>query len=384
MKNYLINQFDIIFNNKNGQTYFSPARVNLIGEHIDYNGGYVFPCALSFGTYGIISKRDDQLCRVYSDGYSKTIYEFDLNHYDKDQNHSWVNYIKGVLFALKENNFIVKNGFDLFIKGTMPAGAGLSSSASLESLVLTMLNDINSFNISPVMLAKLGKFAENQYVGVNSGIMDQFAVLLGKKDHAIMLNTQTLSYEQIPLILGDYRLVIVNSNKQRGLSDSKYNERYSQCQSALNTLSPIYLIPDLCSLESKELDSVRNLLDPLIFKRVVHVVTEQQRTIQSAKALKENDIITFSRLMNESHMSLKNDYDVTGIELDTLQELLVSHGAIGARMTGAGFGGSVVAIAHKDDVDSIKEKVEDAYFRIIGYKPSFYALETSDGTHILK
>ncbi len=383
MKNYLNEQFKNVFNDSNGIAYFSPARVNLIGEHIDYNGGFVFPCALSFGTYGIISKREDTLCRVYSEGYSKAIYEFSLTNYSKDKSQSWVDYVKGVLFSLKSHNFDVKYGFNLYIKGNMPAGAGLSSSASLESLVLMMLNDLYNFNISRVMLAKLGKYAENNFVGVNSGIMDQFAVLLGQKEHAILLNTQTLSYEQIPLKLGNYKLLIVNSNKQRGLSDSKYNERFGECQTALKTLAPYYLVPDLCSLELKELKHIEQMLDPIIFKRLRHVVSEQARTILSAKALKENDIETFAKLMNESHMSLKDDYDVTGIELDTLQRLLIENGALGARMTGAGFGGSVVSLVQSDLVDQIKEKIEEKYAKIIGYKPSFYSLETSDGTHQL-
>lgn len=379
MKDYLNEQFKNIYKRDDGITYFSPARVNLIGEHIDYNGGFVFPCALSFGTYGIVGKRDDQQFNVYSDNFSSSIYQFDLIHLIKGN--TWVDYIKGVLKALLDNGYQIPYGFDLYIKGNMPPGAGLSSSASLESLIVTIVNDLFNLNIPLKKKALLGKEAENKFVGVNSGIMDQFAILAGKKNHAILLNTQTLSYEYIPLELDSYALLVVNTNKKRGLADSKYNQRFAECQEALGILKPIYLIQDLCSLSIKELDSIEHLLTPTVFKRVRHVVTEQYRTIASAKALKENRIEEFAHLMTESHNSLKDDYDVTGTELDTLQSLLLKHGATGARMTGAGFGGCCVSIVPKDRLEDIQKAVKAEYIQLIGYEPSFYFVEPSEGTH---
>lgn len=383
MKNYLNQMFEKIFDQTNGIQYFSPARVNLIGEHIDYNGGFVFPCALSFGTYGIFKLRNDQNFRVYSEDFSKEIYTFNINDLVKDPANDWVDYVKGVIAAVIKRGHKITNGFDLFIKGNMPSGAGLSSSASLESLIVTILND--SFNLGLTLEEKalIGKETENNFIGVNSGIMDQFAVLAGKKDHAILLNTNTLAYELFPLSLNNYKLLIVNTNKKRGLADSKYNERFSECQEALSILKPIYNINYLCDLSPKKLDEIEKLLTPTVFKRVRHVITEQHRTIESTKVLKQNDILAFASLMSASHDSLKNDYDVTGVELDTLQSLLLEHGAIGARMTGAGFGGCCVAIVDERILDTLKLKVTEAYTMIIGYEPSFFDALPEEGTHKL-
>jgi len=379
MKQQLITQFKHIFNQTEGIPYFSPARINLIGEHIDYNGGHVLPCALSFGTYGIIAKRDDKLVRVYSHGFGN-MYTFNLEKFEKDEAYAWVDYIKGVLVALEKRNFNVTHGFDLFIHGNMPHGAGLSSSASLESLIVTMLDDMFNFNLSIETKALIGQDAENNYVGVNSGIMDQFAIIAGKKDHAILLKTDDLSYRYTPLYLNDYKFLIVNTNKKRGLADSKYNERFNETRQALRILKPIYLIDHLCELKPSILPSIEVILSETIFKRVRHVITEQQRTLDAAKALVGNDLKTFGQLMVESHMSLKNDYDVTGIELDTLQALLMEHGAIGARMTGAGFGGSCIAIVHETKIADLTKKVTEAYAEKIGYTPSFLEAIISDGT----
>src|SRR5690554_205902 len=379
MKQQLITQFKHIFNQTEGIPYFSPARINLIGEHIDYNGGHVLPCALSFGTYGIIAKRDDKLVRVYSHGFGN-MYTFNLEKFEKDEAYAWVDYIKGVLVALEKRNFNVTHGFDLFIHGNMPHGAGLSSSASLESLIVTMLDDMFNFNLSIETKALIGQDAENNYVGVNSGIMDQFAILAGKKDHAILLKTDDLSYRYAPLYLNDYKFLIVNTNKKRGLTDSKYNERFNETRQALRILKPIYLIEHLCELKPSILPSIEEKLSETIFKRVRHVITEQQRTLDAAKALIGNDLKAFGQLMIESHMSLKDDYDVTGIELDTLQSLLMEHGAIGARMTGAGFGGSCIAIVHESKITELTKKVTEGYTEKIGYTPSFLEAIISDGT----
>lgn len=379
MKQQLITQFKHIFNQTEGIPYFSPARINLIGEHIDYNGGHVLPCALSFGTYGIIAKRDDKLVRVYSHGFGN-MYTFNLEKFEKDEAYAWVDYIKGVLVALEKRNFNVTHGFDLYIHGNMPHGAGLSSSASLESLIVTMLDDMFNFNLSIETKALIGQDAENNYVGVNSGIMDQFAILAGKKDHAILLKTDDLSYRYAPLYLNDYKFLIVNTNKKRGLTDSKYNERFNETRQALRILKPIYLIEHLCELKPSILPSIEEKLSETIFKRVRHVITEQQRTLDAAKALIGNDLKAFGQLMIESHMSLKDDYDVTGIELDTLQSLLMEHGAIGARMTGAGFGGSCIAIVHESKIAELTKKVTEDYAEKIGYTPSFLEAIISDGT----
>lgn len=384
MKHILEKAFKDIFNRNDGISFFSPGRVNLIGEHIDYNGGFVFPCALSYGTYGIVQKRDDNIFNVYSVPFSKKAYQFSLNSIKKDPNYEWANYIKGSLDALIKHGYHIPFGCDIYMVGTMPFGAGLSSSASLEMLIIVMMNHIFNLNISKQEMALLGKYAENMFVGVNSGIMDQFAVIASKKDYAIMLNTDTLTYEHVPLILKDDVLLIVNTSKKRGLADSKYNERFNECQTSLAMLKEHFKIKHLCELTTDQLDTIKDLLhDDILYKRVKHVITEQDRTIRSKKALNEGDISTFASLMSESHTSLKDDYEVTGIELDTMQQLLLDAGAKGARMTGAGFGGCVVAIIPNDIYAYVLNQVAIGYEKTIGYAPSFYTVTPSEGTHIL-
>ncbi|HAX03046.1 MAG: galactokinase [Tenericutes bacterium GWC2_34_14] len=383
MKTKLIENFKNLFNREDGISFFSPGRVNLIGEHIDYNGGFVFPCALSDGTYGIAGKREDRMIYVYSEPFTKEIYSFSMDHLEKDPHHAWANYIKGSIHALMKHGYDIPFGIDLYMTTTMPLSAGLSSSASLEMLIITLLDHLFHLNISLEDKARLGKYAENKYVGVNSGIMDQFAVVAGKENHALLLNTDTLAYEQIPLELNNYSLLIVNTNKKRGLADSKYNERFSECQTSLSTLQKAYSINYLCELQENDLNKISTLLDPLIFKRTKHVITEQTRTIESAKALKQHDLITFAKLMNQSHQSLKDDYEVTGVELDTLQQALLDAGAVGARMTGAGFGGCVVSIIPTDILDQVIDDVTDVYTKKIGYEPTFYQVKPSDGTHLI-
>ena len=380
----LKDKFKTIFNRQDGVTFYSPGRVNLIGEHIDYNGGFVFPCALSDGTYGIAGLRDDKEIHVYSDPFTTKPYVFSLNHIVKDEDSKWADYIKGSIKALLDHGYQINKGLDIYMEGTMPQSAGLSSSASLEMLIIFMMNHFFGFNLDSKSMAKLGKEAENKFVGVNSGIMDQFAVIAGKKDHAILLNTETLDYDYVPLDLKDYALMIVNTNKKRGLADSKYNERFNECQEALSLLKPIYSINNLVDIKTQELPRLKETLNPVIYKRVKHVITEQDRTIKSREALKHGDIETFAKLMIQSHVSLRDDYEVTGIELDTLQEAMLEAGALGARMTGAGFGGCVVAIASKKLVNSIKHQITLAYEKKIGYKPTFYEVSISDGTHLLK
>jgi galactokinase len=383
MKEKMIKQFTKLFNRHDGNVYYSPGRVNLIGEHIDYNGGFVFPCALSYGTYGVAAKRKDRQINVFSNPFSKEIYSFDLDHLVKDPKNSWADYIKGSIKAILDKGYKIPYGIDLYIEGTLPVNAGLSSSSSLELLIIYMFDHLNNLNIARPEMAILGKDVENKFIGVNSGIMDQFIIANGKKDHAILLNTETLEYQQIPLYLNTYSLLIVNTNKQRGLADSKYNERFQECQDALALLQPKFGINNLCSLSDEQLLLSKDILSDTIYKRVTHVQTEQKRTILSAKALKAGQIKEFADLMTSSHMSLKNDYEVTGIELDTLVHALLDSGATGARMTGAGFGGCVVAIVETDKLDAICTQVKKIYTKNIGYEPSFYSVVPEDGVTII-
>lgn len=383
MKSHLKDQFKLHFNREDGISFYSPGRVNLIGEHIDYNGGFVFPCALSDGTYGIGAIRNDKEIHVFSKPFTTKPYIFSLDDIQKDPDAKWVNYIKGSIKALLDHGYEINQGLDIYMEGTMPLSAGLSSSASIEMLIIFMMNHFFNLNLDLKTMAKLGKEAENKFVGVNSGIMDQFAVIAGKKNHVILLNTETLGFEYVPLDLKDYALMIVNTNKKRGLADSKYNERFNECQEAINILSPLYQVNNLCQLSIQDLGMISEKLNPLLFARVKHVITEQQRTIKSKDALKKGSIEEFAKLMNQSHQSLKDDYEVTGLELDTLQQALLDAGALGARMTGAGFGGCVVAIAHQSLLKTIQEEVINVYQKKIGYKPTFYQVSISDGTHLI-
>lgn len=380
MINHLHQAFNKHFKRTDGKVFFSPSRVNLIGEHIDYNGGFVFPCALSYGTYGVAQLRDDDLVTVFSKSFSNNVYEFSLHDLKKDATHAWVDYIKGSIQALQKEGYTFDKGIDLYIEGDMPLGAGLSSSASLEMLVIYIFNMFYNLNLSKEKMAQLGQYAENKFVGVNSGIMDQFAVIAGKKDHAILLNTDTFAYECVHIDLKNEQLIIANTNKRRGLAESKYNERFSECQEALSIIKKTKKITHLCELNLDDLSDIETLLSPLVYRRVRHVITEQQRTIQSTEALKHGDIQHFADLMTSSHQSLRDDYEVTGIELDTLQDELIKAGALGARMTGAGFGGCVVAIIPDHGVEILKETVIHNYEKKIGYQPTFYEVNISDGT----
>src|SRR5690554_126690 len=382
MKQCLINDFKKLYNEKTHLLYFSPGRVNLIGEHIDYNGGFVMPAAISYGTYGAVSLREDNNVYVYSKGFSKEVVSFSLNKLsEKDLDNSWINYIKGVFYLMKDAGYKINKGINLLITSTMPTSAGLSSSSSLELLIIYILNDLFNLKLSKVEMAKLGKKVENDYIGVNSGIMDQFAIANSKKDYAMILNTETLDFEYVPIELKDEQLIIVNTNKKRGLTDSKYNERFNECRKALSLLQNKYNIKNLSSLSVNDLEDIKKYLNnETLYKRVKHVITEQNRTILSGKALKANDLETFGKLMNESHISLRDDYDVTGIELDTLFLESIKQNVIGARMTGAGFGGCLIALVKNDKVNDYISNVKKAYLSKIGYEPSFYKVEPSSGT----
>ena len=382
MKKRLIKEFTDIFEVPGEALFFSPGRVNLIGEHTDYNGGMVFPCAITFGTYAVVSKRTDSCMRLFSNNFKeKGIIDVALQtlHYDKKDD--WANYVKGVLYFLQQEGFEIPCGLNILIEGNIPNGAGLSSSASLEVLTGTILKETFQLPISKLDIIKLSQKAENQFVGMNCGIMDQFIIGMGKKDHAIALDTGTLEYAYAPVQLKQASIVIMNTNKQRGLTDSKYNERRAECEHALSQLQTVVKIKNLCDLKETEFEKVQHIItSPVERKRARHAVLENIRVKKAIAALEKNDIEEFGALMNASHISLRDDYEVTGIELDTLVESAWNQsGTIGARMTGAGFGGCAIAIVRNDDIEDFTAAVRREYTQAIGYEPDFYIASIGDG-----
>ena len=383
MKEKIYKRFQEIFGAE-GEigVYFAPGRVNLIGEHTDYNGGHVFPCALTIGTYGAVRKRNDNKVRFYSMNFEHlNVIESSLDDLTPRKNAGWTNYPKGVMWALREKGYEIPCGIDLMLFGNIPNGSGLSSSASVEVLTGYILNDLFDLGISNQDLALLGQFSENNFNGVNCGIMDQFAIAMGKKDHAIFLDTADLSFEYAPIKLEGAKIVISCSNKKRGLGDSKYNERRAECEEALEEIRQKVKVDSLGDLSEEQFEEVRDAIkDATRQKRAKHAVYENQRTIKAVQALKANDIELFGKLMNASHVSLRDDYEVTGIELDTLvEEAWKVEGVIGSRMTGAGFGGCTVSIVKDDAVDTFIEKVGTAYKAAIGYAADFYVVQIGDG-----
>jgi len=382
MKKRLIKEFTDIFEVPGEALFFSPGRVNLIGEHTDYNGGMVFPCAITFGTYAVVSKRTDSCMRLFSNNFKeKGIIDVALQtlHYDKKDD--WANYVKGVLYFLQQEGFEIPCGLNILIEGNIPNGAGLSSSASLEVLTGTILKETFQLPISKLDIIKLSQKAENQFVGMNCGIMDQFIIGMGKKDHAITLDTGTLEYTYAPVQLKQASIVIMNTNKQRGLTDSKYNERRAECEHALSQIQTVVKIKNLCDLKETEFEKVQHVItSPVERKRARHAVLENIRVKKAIAALEKNDIEEFGALMNASHISLRDDYEVTGIELDTLVESAWNQsGTIGARMTGAGFGGCAIAIVRNDDIEDFTAAVRREYTQAIGYEPNFYIASIGDG-----
>ena len=382
MKKRLIKEFTDIFEVPGEALFFSPGLVNLIGEHTDYNGGMVFPCAITFGTYAVVSKRTDSCMRLFSNNFKeKGIIDVALQtlHYDKKDD--WANYVKGVLYFLQQEGFEIPCGLNILIEGNIPNGAGLSSSASLEVLTGTILKETFQLPISKLDIIKLSQKAENQFVGMNCGIMDQFIIGMGKKDHAIALDTGTLEYTYAPVQLKQASIIIMNTNKQRGLTDSKYNERRAECEHALSQLQTVVKIKNLCDLKETEFEKVQHIItSPVERKRARHAVLENIRVKKAIAALEKNDIEEFGALMNASHISLRDDYEVTGIELDTLVESAWNQsGTIGARMTGAGFGGCAIAIVRNDDIEDFTAAVRREYTQEIGYEPDFYIASIGDG-----
>ena len=385
MQQQLVKKFQELFGEGGDiRFYFSPGRVNLIGEHTDYNGGHVFPCALTIGTYGVARKRADRKIRLYSENFSKMgVIETSLDDLVYRDSAGWTNYPKGIVWTFQEKGYPVEKGFDMLMYGNIPNGSGLSSSASVELLMGIILKDLFGYeDLTMINLALIGQYGENNFNGMNCGIMDQFAIAMGKKDHAIFLDTQNLQYEYASIRMDGYKIVIAASNKKRRLTDSKYNERRAECEEALKDIQSVRKIQALGELTEEEFEQVKDAVkDPVCRKRAKHAVYENQRTIQAVKALKNNDLETFGKLMNESHVSLRDDYEVTGKELDTLVEAAWKQdGVIGSRMTGAGFGGCTVSIVKEEAVDAFIKNVGEIYEKEIGYEADFYVVEIGDGT----
>ena len=379
---HLEQKFQEVFGSPAEKHFFAPGRVNLIGEHTDYNGGNVFPCAIDKGTYGLVKKRNDRKFRMYSENFADLgVMEFTLDELTNDKKHDWANYPKGVIKMFLEAGQKIDSGFDILFSGNIPNGAGLSSSASIEMLTAIVLKDLFNLSIDPVEMAQLGKKTENLFIGVNSGIMDQFAVAMGKKDNAILLDCNTLKYDYVPVVLKDEVIVIANTNKRRGLADSKYNERRAECDEALAELQTKLPIKALGELSIEQFEANKDLIkSPVRQKRAKHAVYENQRTLKAQKELSAGNLAEFGKLMNQSHISLRDDYEVTGVELDTLAALAWEQpGVVGSRMTGAGFGGCTVSIVKKDKVDDFIKNVGEAYKNKIGYAADFYIASVSDG-----
>lgn len=387
MKEIVVKKFKEVFGEDGDiKTYLAPGRVNLIGEHTDYNGGHVFPCALTIGTYAAARKRSDGRLRFYSMNFENLgILESSLTELKYEREANWTNYPKGVIWAFDKRGYNVDCGLDVVLYGNIPNGSGLSSSASVEVVTGVILKDMFGFDVNMVDIALIGQYSENNFNGVNCGIMDQFAIAMGKKDNAIFLDTGDLSYEYAPIKLDKARIVIACSNKKRGLGDSKYNERRTECETALAEIQKVKDIKSLGELTEEEFEEIKSAVkDPVRVKRAKHAVYENQRTIKAVEALKSGNIELFGKLMNASHVSLRDDYEVTGKELDTLVEAAWGiEGVIGSRMTGAGFGGCTVSIVKNESVDTFIEQVGNEYLEKIGYAADFYVVDIGDGAGLL-
>ena len=387
MKKELLQKFEEVFGSEGDrQVFFAPGRVNLIGEHTDYNGGHVFPCALTIGTYAVARKRSDKELHFYSMNFEQLgVIESSLEELKKKEADNWANYPKGVIWAMLGKGYQIDCGMDILYFGNIPNASGLSSSASLEVLTGFLLRKLFGLDITLTDIALIGQYAENQFIGVNCGIMDQFAIAMGKKDHAIFLDTADLSYEYAPLELGNAKIVIMNTNKKRGLGDSKYNERRGQCEAALADLQKVVSIKSLGELTEEQFDHYRSAITNSVnASRAKHAVYENQRTMKAVEALENKDIKYFGKLMDASHRSLKIDYEVTGVELDTMVESAwKQQGVIGARMTGAGFGGCAVSIVESDMIESFIKNVNQEYKEKIGYEATFHVVEVGNGPVVL-
>lgn len=384
MKEKLLEKFKELFGNADGVSlYFSPGRVNLIGEHTDYNGGHVFPCALTLGTYGAARKRNDRLVHFYSMNLNHLgVIEASLDELVNKKEYNWANYPFGVVWAFAEKGYTLDCGFDMVIWGNIPNVSGLSSSASLEVLTGVILKDLYGIDaLSMTDLALIGQYSENNFNGCNCGIMDQFAVAMGKKDHAIFLDTSTLNYEYAPVVLEDAKIVITNSKVKHSLVDSAYNQRRQECTDALSELQSVIEIKTLGDLDEETFEKHKYAIkDPIRQKRARHAVKENQRTIQAVAALRAGDITRFGQLMNQSHISLRDDYEVSCEEIDILVDLAWTlPGVIGSRITGGGFGGCTVSIVKNEAVDTFTESIGQAYKEKVGHEAEFYIVDIGDG-----
>ena len=384
MKQKLFDKFAELFGNSDGaRFYFSPGRVNLIGEHTDYNGGHVFPCALTMGTYGVARKRDDRMLHFYSMNLDKfDVVEASLDDLTNKKEYNWANYPLGVVWAFAEKGHKLDTGFDMVIWGNIPNGSGLSSSASLEVLTGVILTDLYGItDLTMTDLALIGQYSENNFNGCNCGIMDQFAVAMGKKDNAIFLDTNTMKYEYAPIVLDDAKIIITNSKVKHSLVDSAYNDRRQECADALAALQTELDIKALGDLTPDEFEAHKGLIkDPVQLKRAKHAVYENQRTIDAVAALKEGNITKFGELMNQSHISLRDDYEVSCEEIDILVDLAWKiPGVIGSRITGGGFGGCTVSIVKNDAVDTFIESIGKTYKEEVGHEAEFYTVDIGDG-----
>ena len=387
MKEKLLKKFGELFGDAEGvKVYFAPGRVNLIGEHTDYNGCHVFPCALTIGTYGAARKRNDNKLHFYSMNFDRVgVQESAVDALGEAKESDWTNYPKGVIWAFAKRGFEMPCGMDLVLSGNIPNGSGLSSSASLEVLTGFILRDLYGFDVTYVDLALIGQYAENNYNGMNCGIMDQFASAMGKKDHAIFLDTADLSYEYAPIVLEGAKVVVTNSKVKHSLVNSAYNQRRSECETALAELQKVVDIKGLGDLSEEAFEKYKDAIkDEVRVRRAKHAVYENRRTIRAVEALKNNDIKLFGELMNASHVSLRDDYEVSCEEIDILvDEAWKIPGVIGSRITGGGFGGCTVSIVKDEAIDIFKEQVEKAYEEKTGKTAEFYIVEVGDGPYML-
>ena len=383
MKEKVLKKFEELFGGLDGvNVYFSPGRVNMIGEHTDYNGGHVFPCALTIGTYMAVKKREDRKLRFYSMNFEQLgVMESSLDGITPEDAAEWTNYPKGVMWAFAGRGFTMDCGLGMVIYGNIPAGSGLSSSASLEVVTGYMLKDMYGFDVSNVDIALIGQYSENNFNGMNCGIMDQFASAMGKKDNAIFLDTSDLSYEYAPLVLDGAKILITNSNVKHKLVDSKYNERRTECETALKELQEVIGLKTLGDLTEEQFETYKSAIkDEVRLRRAKHAVYENQRTIRAVEALKNKDVELFGRLMNASHVSLRDDYEVSCEECDILaEEAWKIDGVIGSRITGGGFGGCTVSIVKEEAIDDFIEKVGTVYEKRTGKKADFYTVDIGDG-----
>ncbi|MBQ7464411.1 MAG: galactokinase [Lachnospiraceae bacterium] len=368
------------------RVYFAPGRVNLIGEHTDYNGGHVFPCALSMGNYGVARKRNDKTVRWYNMTYPDNgIITADITGLSPEDNGLWYDYQLGVLWAFMQKGYEIPCGYDMVMISDMPAGAGLSASASIEELAAVIARDLFSIDVTMSECAVIGQYSENNFNGMKCGIMDQFASAMGKKNNAIFLDTDTLDYEYVPLNLKAEKIVITNSNVKHQLAGSAYNERRRQCEEALKDLQAVTDIKSLGDLTDDEFDSLAgNIKDPVSRKRAKHAVYENTRTIKAVSALRSGDIEAFGKLMNESHISLRDDYETSCSEIDVLaEEAWKINGVIGSRITGGGFGGCTVSIVKNDAIEEFKERISSVYREKTGLEAAFYIADAADGARRL-